>query len=68
MVFFKLKEKPSFQQVFNEKLFQEYLFNNKIKISKSYNNEFRFVTHYYITKDKIDYTLEIIRQFIKENS
>jgi threonine aldolase len=67
MVFFKLKEKAGFQQAFNEKLFQEYLFNNKIKISESYNNEFRFVTHYYITKDKIDYVLEIIGQFIKES-
>ncbi len=47
--------------------FKEYLFKNKIKISESYNNEFRFVTHYYITRDKIDYTLEIIRKFIKEN-
>ena len=67
MVFFKLKEKSGFQQIFNEKLFQEYLFNNNIKISESYNNEFRFVTHYYITKDKIDYALKIIRKFIKEN-
>ena len=68
MVFFKLKEKTGFQKIFNEKLFKEYLFNNGIKISESYNNEFRFVTHYYITKDKIDYTLEMIRKFIKENS
>jgi threonine aldolase len=67
MVFFKLKEKTDFQRIFNEKLFQEHLFNKKIKISERYNDEFRFVTHYYITKDKIDYTLGIIREFIKEN-
>jgi threonine aldolase len=68
MVFFKLKEKTGLQQLFNEKLFREYLYKNKIKISERYNNEFRFVTHYYITKDKIDYTLEVIRQFIKEHN
>ena len=68
MVFFKLKEKTGFRLVFNEKLFKEYLLNNKIKISESYNYEFRFVTHYYITKDKIDYTLKVIGQFIKENN
>ncbi len=68
MVFFKLKEKTGFQHVFNEKSFKEYLFKNKIKISERYNNEFRFVTHYYITKDRIDYTLKIIRKFIEENS
>ncbi len=68
MVFFKLKEKTGFQQSFNEKLFKEYLFNNRIRISERCNNEFRFVTHYYITKDKIDYVLEIVKKFIKENS
>jgi threonine aldolase len=67
MVFFKLKERPGSKQVFNEKLFQEYLFKNKIKVSASFNSVFRFVTHYYISKDKIDYTLEIIRNFFKEN-
>jgi threonine aldolase len=67
MVFFKVKERTGFQRTFNEKLFMEHLFNNKIKINESYNGEFRFVTHYYITKDKIDYTLGIIKQFIEEN-
>ncbi len=67
MVFFKLKAKTTSQQIFNEELFIEFLLKNKIKISASYNNEFRFVTHYYITKEKIDYTLEIIREFMKQN-
>lgn len=68
MVFFKLKEKSCLKGVFDEKLFREHLLKKKIKISESFNNEFRFVTHYYITKDKIDYTIEAIRQFIKESN
>jgi threonine aldolase len=62
MVFFKLKKRN-----FNEKKFIYYLKKYKIKINPSSCNEFRFVTHYWITKEKIDFLISIIKKYIKES-
>jgi len=65
MVFFKLNEKITVSKNFNEEDFINYLYNNMIKISNNYGGEFRFVTHYWITKDKIDYLMDIIHKYLK---
>ena len=65
MVFFKLNEKKLAGKKFNEEDFINYLYKNKIKVSSIYGGEFRFVTHYWITKDKIDYLMDIIKKYLK---
>jgi len=62
MVFFKLEIRD-----FNEKKFINYLKKYKIKINPSYYGEFRFVTHYWITKEKIEFLISIIKKYIKES-
>ena len=64
MVFFKLNEKKLANKNFNELDFINYLYKNKIKISPDYGGEYRFVTHYWITKDKIDYLMDIIKKYL----
>ncbi len=58
MVFCCIKQKS-----FNEKEFIDHLEKNNIKIHPRHDNEFRFVTHYWITKEKIDYFIEVIKKF-----
>ncbi|MCL5073411.1 MAG: threonine aldolase family protein [Actinobacteria bacterium] len=65
MVFFKLNEKKLANKNFKEKDFLNYLYKNKIKASPRYSGEFRFVTHYWISKNKIDYLIDIIKKYLK---
>ncbi len=58
MVFFTIKKDN-----FNEIAFIEYLGKNNIKINPSEGSEFRFVTHYWIKKQNVDYMLGIIKRF-----
>lgn len=65
MVFFKLNEEKISSKEFNEKKFVDFLYNNKIKISFIYAGEFRFVTHYWITKEKIDHLMDMINKYLE---
>lgn len=58
MVFFTVDKRN-----FNENTFINYLKKYAIKINPSENNEFRFVTHYHINKEDIDYIVKTIRKF-----
>ena len=60
MVFFTIKKDG-----FNEKDFIKYLEINNIKINPPEGNEFRFVTHYWIKKQDIDYVVKIVDDFFK---
>ncbi len=51
------------QKSFDDKKFIDHLEKNNIKIHPRHDNEFRFVTHYWITKEKIDYFIEVIKKF-----
>ena len=50
-------------EFFNEDDFISFLFKNNIKINPRHNNEFRFVTHYWINKEKIDYFVEAVNSY-----
>jgi threonine aldolase len=65
MVFFKIKSRIIKKKGYNEIQFIKFLYSKNIKISPSYAGEFRFVTHYYIDMEKIDYTVGIINQYFK---
>jgi len=58
MVFFKTNDKS-----FDEKSFIEFLNKHKIKINPTYQDEFRFVTHYWVTREKIDYLIDVIYKY-----
>ncbi len=58
-------EKKLANKNFKEEDFINYLYKNKIKVSSNYGGEFRFVTHYWITKDKIDYLVDIVIKYLK---
>lgn len=58
MVFFKINDKK-----FNEKDFIEFLEKHGIKINPAYQGEFRFVTHYWITRKNIDYLIDVICKY-----
>jgi len=60
MVFFTIKKDE-----FNEKDFIKYLEKNNIKINPPEGNEFRFVTHYWIKKQDVDYITKIVSDFFK---
>ena len=60
MVFFTIKKDG-----FNEKDFIKYLEKNNIKINPPEGNEFRFVTHYWIKKQDVDYITKIVSDFFK---
>ncbi len=60
MVFFNINIEK-----FNEKEFIDYLYKNKIKINPSENGEMRFVTHYWVKKEDIDYAIDKIKDFFK---
>ena len=62
MVFFEIKE-----QGFNPEFFISYLRKNNIKINPPEGREFRFVTHYWISKQNIDYIISTIKEFFNEN-
>jgi threonine aldolase len=61
MVFFKIDRKN-----LNEEKFINYLYKNKIKVNPTENGEWRFVTHYWIKKEDIDYTVERIKEFLND--
>lgn len=60
MVFFTIENMD-----FNEDDFVSFLFAKKIKISPAEFGEYRFVTHYWIDKKSIDYTIDSICSFFK---
>jgi threonine aldolase len=65
MVFFKIKADEKIINKFNDNRFVNYLFKNNIKINHLHHGEYRFVTHYYITKEKINFTTNVIKKFIE---
>lgn len=60
MIFFTVEKKG-----FDESDFLEYLKAQGILINGSDDDVFRFVTHYYITKERIDKVLLVIREYFK---
>ncbi|MHB8281083.1 MAG: threonine aldolase family protein [Candidatus Humimicrobiaceae bacterium] len=62
MVFFTINKKD-----FNEKEFICFLLSKKIKVSPIESGEYRFVTHYWITQEKIDFTIHAINSFLNSN-
>ena len=60
MVFFTIKNMD-----FNENDFISFMFAKKIKVSPAEFGEYRFVTHYWIDKKSIDYTIDSICSFFK---
>ncbi|MCX6347151.1 MAG: threonine aldolase family protein [Actinobacteria bacterium] len=60
MVFFTIENMD-----FNEDDFVSFLFAKKIKINPAEFGEYRFVTHYWIDKKSIDYTIDSICSFFK---
>jgi len=60
MVFFTIENMD-----FNEDDFVSFLLAKKIKISPAEFGEYRFVTHYWINKKSIDYTIDSICSFFK---
>lgn len=60
MIFFTVEKKG-----FDEADFLEYLKAQGILINGSDDDVFRFVTHYYITKERIDKVLLVIREYFK---
>ncbi|MCL4378309.1 MAG: threonine aldolase family protein [Actinobacteria bacterium] len=60
MVFCSLKKEIT--DYFNEKAFINYLREYKIKINPSEYGEFRFVTHYWISKENINYFSDLIKK------
>ncbi len=67
MVFFRLENDIFKKPKFSEDKFIKYLYNKKIKINASHNNEFRFVTHYYIGKAEIDFVIGMISDYLERN-
>lgn len=60
MIFFSI-EKPDF----DEAHFVHYLQENGILINGSDEGYFRFVTHYYITRERIDEVLQFIQEYFQ---
>ena len=58
MVFCKILEED-----FNQEKMIEYLFANMIKINPSHEGEFRFVTHYWIDREKVRYAVRTFKKF-----
>jgi threonine aldolase len=65
MVFFciDLEKKESIK--FTDNKFIEYLYNKKIKINPYHEGQYRFVTHYYINREKIDYVIDTIKKYME---
>lgn len=53
---------------FEEDKFINYLLSKKIKINPKEFGEYRFVTHYWINKKDIDYTVEAIKEYLNNYS
>ena len=60
MVFFKLDEKIIHEDVLVEKLYKR-----NIKINKTEDGEYRFVTHVDVTKEDLDYVIKTLKEIIK---
>lgn len=65
MVFAKLKKDIESNIDFNENKFISSLYDDRIKINPMHDSEYRFVTHYYISRQKIDYFVETIKKFFE---
>ena len=65
MVFFKINHNKFRKNDFNKSEFITYLDKNNIKISEYYSGGFRLVTHYWITKEKIDLVIDIIKKYLQ---
>jgi threonine aldolase len=59
MVFFRIREGAKF----DDGSFVKYLFRHNIKINSIFDGYYRFVTHYYIDREKIDYSAGAIKRF-----
>lgn len=59
MVFFELKKDIDHSD------FVSKMFENGIKINPPEGKEYRFVTHYYINRDKIERTIEVMKKILK---
>ena len=66
MVFSRLKKESHDHAFFDEKRFIGFLYDNGIKINPSYDSEYRFVTHYYITREKIDIFIDLIKYYFEK--
>jgi threonine aldolase len=58
MVFFKIEKND-----FNEEDFINFLYKNNIKVNPTEDGEWRFVTHYWIDKEKINFVIEKIKEY-----
>ncbi len=67
MVFFRIREDITNKSSFDEKRFVEFLYKNKIKINSTHDDEFRFMTHYYIGKHEIDLAVNLIKDYMQSN-
>lgn len=59
MVFFRMPE-----EIINEDIFVEKLYEKNIKINGAEAGEYRFVTHIGVTKEEIDYVIDIMKDII----
>lgn len=59
MVFFKIQKEG-----FQEEDFIRHLNNHGVLLNGQDEGQFRFVTHYYITRDRIDTVIQLIRDFL----
>jgi threonine aldolase len=66
MVFAKFKNDKITVKNFNEDRFISFLLDNKIKINPMHDAEYRFVTHYYISRRNIDYFVEAITNYFNK--
>jgi threonine aldolase len=66
MVFAKFKSGKDAIKSFNEDRFISFLLDNKIKINPMHGAEYRFVTHYYISRRNIDYFVEAITNYFNK--
>ncbi len=51
---------------FDQEKMMEYLFANMIKINPSHEGEFRFVTHYWINREKVRHAVRTFKKFLDE--
>jgi threonine aldolase len=65
MVFFRIDLQKKENRNFQDSKFTEYLYNKKIKINPCHEGQYRFVTHYYINREKIDYVIDTIKKYME---
>jgi threonine aldolase len=68
MVFFDIDINFNNFNNFKENEFINYLLSKKIKINPKEFGEYRFVTHYWINKKDIDYTVKVIEDYFSRIS